>query len=119
MYLEGSPLAGTNIKVLHFTRVTAFQKGANFAGMTELEAIFIKGGKVTADTFTNLSREVNVYFYTMTYDDVVKTAGGEEWFTNADPKVTFYFKDTMPADVEIPEDRDPHYTSDNGFVVVT
>lgn len=117
MHIEGAPFVGSGLKVLHFTRVSDFSKGATFAGMPELEAIFIKSGKVNAETFTNLETEVKIYFYNLTYDEVVKASGNEDWFTNADPKAQFFFKDTMPEDVQIPEDTDPYYKSEGGMVV--
>ena len=40
----------------------------------------------------------------MTYEELVDTIGDEAWFKNADEKAHFYFKDNLPADVEIPED---------------
>jgi hypothetical protein len=116
MHIEGAPFVGAGLKVLHFTRVNDFSKGATFAGMPELEAIFIKSGKVNAETFTNLETEVKIYFYNLTYDEVVKASGNEDWFTNADPKAQFFFKDTMPEDVQIPEDTDPYYKSEGGMV---
>ena len=58
---------------------------------------------MNADSFQNIATEVNVYFYNHTYEEIVKLVGNDAWFKFASEKVTFYFKDTMPEDVELPE----------------
>jgi len=101
----GSPFAGCDFEVLHFQNISSFE-GAIFAGMKNLKSVFIKKYstlKLYAETFTNLENDVNIYFYNMTYEEVVKAAGNDFWYTNADAKAHFYFKDTMPDDVVIPE----------------
>ena len=103
-YVEGTPFAGTGLEVLHFATAKYFRSGANFAGMKNLKSVFFKqtGIQFYADSFTNLESEVNFYFYNMTYEEMVKAAGNDDWYTNADKKAHFYFKDTMPEGVEIP-----------------
>jgi hypothetical protein len=51
---------------------------------------------------------MNFYFYEQTKEEVIAAYGGkDDWLTNADEKAHFYFKDTIPADVEWPEDIRP------------
>ena len=120
-YVEGTPFAGTNFEVLHFKTVMYYRDGANFAGMKNLKDVFIKkvsNTKFYAETFTNLETDVNFYFYDMTYEQAVKAAGNDAWFTNADKKAHFYFKDTMPEDVEIPGQEEDSGGSGGGTTPV-
>jgi hypothetical protein len=50
---------------------------------------------------------VSIYFYNQTHAQVKSAAGNDNWFNNAGEKTTFFFKDTMPADVEWPEKIKP------------
>ena len=80
-----------------------------FAGMPNLEEIWIETLPSTAilraDNFANLDHDVNIYFYNQTKEEVIKACyNKDEWFTGASEKAHFYFKDTMPEDVEWPEE---------------
>jgi hypothetical protein len=101
---EGA-LSGTAFEVLKVTNVRYFDEGPAFAGMAKLKQLFItnKELKMDARTFQNLACDVDIYFYEYTKEEVIKMAGTDEWFTKADAKAHFYFKDTMPADVVVPE----------------
>ena len=98
--------AGSHIETV---RIMGFgnSSGALFSGTENLKHVWI-GNKLptnSAALFTNLDTDMNFYFYTMTKEEVIAANGGkEEWFTNASDKAHFYFKDTIPADAEIPED---------------
>ena len=89
-----------------------------FAGAEKLKEVWISIWEyeqfvMTPDTFAGVENDLNVYFFEDTFEEVVakfKAAdwsnqyNGDEWFTNASEKVHFYFKDTIPADVEWPEE---------------
>ena len=111
---EGEPLHNCGIEILKLTIEGVWSynnSAAAFAGMPNLKEIWIQPGgfngmvymMLDAQTFTKLEKDVNIYFYTMTKAEVVALCG-EEWLKNADPKAHFYFKDTIPAGTEIPED---------------
>ena len=114
---SGIAFANSGIEVLVFENLKRLNgsyngSGAVFTGMTNLKEIWISHGTsgvtINDDAFTNLANDVNVYFYNYTYEEVVAACGGKDgWFTNADKKAHFYFKDTMPADVEWPEEIKP------------
>ena len=117
----GSAFAGSGFETLHFNTTKLVISGAiPFAGMTNLKQIFMKFGAysgMNAETFTGIGSEVNVYFYNHTKEQIVKMAGNDAWFTEADEGVTFYFKDTMPDDVKVPgaeEDDDDDSGSGSG-----
>ena len=42
-----------------------------------------------------------------TLEDMIGIIGESYWYDNASEKVHFYFADTMPADVEWPEELQP------------
>ena len=98
--------AGSHIETV---RIAGFgnSSGALFSGTENLKNVWI-GSKLpsnNANLFTSLETDMNFYFYTMTKEEVIAASGGkDDWFTNASDKAHFYFKDTIPADVEIPED---------------
>ena len=76
-----------------------------FAGMANLKEIFIEGGvdcNMSANAFVMLIDDVNIYFTNYTYDEIVEEVG-YAWFTNASRKAHFYFRDTIPEDVEQPK----------------
>jgi surface protein len=95
VYIYGSPFAGSGIETL--TLQLKAEAGSIFAGATQLKEVYIKKNSLSlhADTFANLSTEINFYFYEQTRAQVI-SACGEEWLQNADEKAHFYFKDTMP-----------------------
>jgi len=96
--------AGSSIETV---RIAGFgnSSGATFSGAEHLKNVWI-GGKLSSNNtalFTNLETDVNFYFYTQTKEEVI-AAHGDAWLTNASEKAHFYFKDTIPAGTEIPED---------------
>jgi uncharacterized repeat protein (TIGR02543 family) len=95
VYIYGSPFAGSGIETL--TLQLKAEAGNIFAGATQLKEVYIKKNSLSlhADTFANLSTEINFYFFEQTRAQVI-SACGEEWLKNADEKAHFYFKDTMP-----------------------
>jgi hypothetical protein len=95
VYIYGSPFAGSGIETITLQLKT--EAGNIFAGATQLKEVYIKktGLSLHADTFANLSTEINFYFFEQTRAQVI-SACGEEWLQNADEKAHFYFKDTMP-----------------------
>jgi hypothetical protein len=82
-----------------------------FSNAKELKEVWIAGGEeglyFSEDVFITLDHDVNFYFTGYTYDEVVDMVGDSAWFTTASEYAHFYFKDTMPADVEWPEEIKP------------
>jgi hypothetical protein len=81
-----------------------------FANAPALKEIWINPRALIIDRFlfANMEGEVNVYFYNHTYEELVEMNGGDsDWFTHAGENVHIYFKNTMPADVEWPEEIKP------------
>ena len=79
-----------------------------FADMANLKKIFLTGnvGTISATAFADLAVDVNIYFMGHTRTEIMKLAG-IEWIINASGKAHFYFKDTIPANVEWPEEIKP------------
>ena len=114
----GNAFAGTAIEVLHF-EVLHYMEGYAFYGFDDrcfadtpnLKQIFIgqafnntPGFRFGENVFTDIEGELSVYFYNYTYEEVVALCEGDmAWYENASENVTFYFRDNMPKDVEIPE----------------
>jgi len=98
--------AGSGIETVAITGLMRTWDAA-FANAENLKNVWIGTASnliLEATTFTNLKDDVNFYFYDLTYDEVVAKVGNANWFKNADEKAHFYFKDTIPAGTEIPED---------------
>jgi hypothetical protein len=109
--IYGNPFKGCGVEVLVFEKVALYNDVAAFAGMPNLKQIWIGGllarTKLYANNFTGLNENVSIYFYNQTHAQVKSAAGNDNWFTNAGEKAAFYFKDTLPADVEWPEKIKP------------
>jgi hypothetical protein len=109
--IYGNPFKGCGIEVLVFEKIALYDDVATFAGMPNLKQIWIGGlvarTKLYANNFTGLNDNVSIYFYNQTHAQVKSAAGNDNWFTNAGEKTTFFFKDTLPADVEWPEKIKP------------
>ena len=102
-------LIGSSVEVLVIQGLSAISKADVFSEAKNLKEFWIGGGAqgrmtLTKDSFTGVAGKLNVYFYNQTKEEVIALAGNDEWFTNADKNVTFYFKDTIPAGTVIPED---------------
>jgi len=108
-FLMHNTFAGYPNKTLILTGsimvMVSMVQDAPFGNAPDLKEIWINPDMITimGPMFENLASDVNIYFYNHTYDEVKAMAGDDEWFTNADEKAHFYFKDTIPEDVEIPE----------------
>ena len=89
--------------------VTSFASSGPFANAPALKEIWINPNSlwIIGALFENMAGEVNVYFYNHTREEIVAMAGGDSLLTNAGENVHFYFKDTMPADAEWPEELKP------------
>jgi len=76
-----------------------------FAGMANLKEIFIEGGvgAISVNAFADLAVDVNIYFTGHTNTEIMAIAG-IDWIINASGKAHFYFKNNIPADVELPEE---------------
>jgi hypothetical protein len=76
-----------------------------FAGMANLKKVFIAGnvGTISATAFADLAVDVNIYFTGHTSAEIMATVG-IDWLINASGKAHFYFKNNIPADVELPEE---------------
>ena len=79
----------------------------SLANAPDLKQVWLNPTKLHMEpaTFSNVASEMTIIFYTLTYDEVMalnatKSAG---WYTEASSLVTFYFKDTIPEDMEWPE----------------
>ncbi|MBE6977086.1 MAG: hypothetical protein E7438_00380, partial [Ruminococcaceae bacterium] len=76
-----------------------------FANAPDLKEVWIDPTELdmTAATFVNVAGELTVYFYNHTYEEIkAKESIIDTVMADADPRVTFYFKDTMPEDVQWP-----------------
>ena len=60
--------------------------------------------RIQQTAFTKLTHDINIYFCNYTLEEVIAMTGSDKWYTDADEKAHFYFKDTIPADVEWPEE---------------
>ena len=107
----GRAFEGTAFETLVLPNVDGFwtdmyNVSQTFSGAAKLKEVWItplEGCIVLyEDNFINLANDVNFYFYTMTKDELIEMCG-DGWLINADEKAHFYFKDTIPEDVEIPE----------------
>jgi len=98
--------------VARFTVYSGVTVTDYFAGMPELKEIWIdtraSGVSMRAESFANLDHDVNIYFYNQTQEEVMKACNNKmEWLTGASEKAHFYFKDTMPEDVQWPDELMP------------
>ena len=105
-------LAGSSVEVVHVKRFYTFLTKDSFAGAEKLRELWFAGDNVAknsipADAFSTFTKDVNVYFYNHTLDEIVALVGNDTWYKNANDKVHFYFKDTMPTDVVWPEEIKP------------
>ena len=85
--------------------------GNCFANAPCLKEIFVArlnpfGVSIHKDAFANVTSDVNIYFFNYTFEEVMALCDNAEWYTNASEKAHFYFKDTMPDDVQIPDPPD-------------
>ena len=109
-YIGGLSFAGSAIETVVVTQAEGIYSGSYggpFSGTTNLKNVWISSNGclyIDEDAFVDLDTDINFYFYDMTYEELVEEIGDDAWFTNASSKAHFYFKDTMPTDVEIPED---------------
>ena len=118
LYLTGSTItfmgpafAGSSIEtvIIKSLGMLADSNGSPFSGSPNLKHVWfgVEGfPMIWSDAFTNMEYDVNFYFYTLTYDEVVERLGSD-WMEEASEKAHFYFKDTIPADVEWPEEIKP------------
>jgi hypothetical protein len=114
----GACFAGCGIERFVLPGLKQFQTSGSlstkyFAGMPNLKEIWINTAAssviMTDDLFTDLENDVNIYFYNQTKEEVIKANRGKDGcFTNASEKAHFFFKDTMPTDVEWPEEIKPN-----------
>jgi len=76
-----------------------------FAGMKNLKQLFVSNVELQMEmyTFADLAGDVDIYFYEHTKEEIVKMCGNDVWFTNASETANFYFKDTMPEGIVIPQ----------------
>ena len=107
--------SGMETLIIKGSKVT-FQGNAPFEN-SNLKEVFIgvtSFSGMKEETFTGFNGEVNVYFYNLTKEEVIEKAGNSAWFDEADENVHFYFKDTMPEGVEVPEEDDSGSGSGGG-----
>ena len=108
-YVQGPVFKDSGIEIVVVNSAAVYIQettdGEPFSRTTALKDVWINASSltVTANSFANLSTDVNFYFYNYTYEQVVAMAKGDSWFTNADEKAHFYFKDTIPEGTKIPE----------------
>ena len=106
---NGGIFAGSNLETIVLPDLNRAAVPATFSGTKNLKNVWISAGNslyFSSACFTELETDINFYFYDMTKEEVFARAG-ENWYNNADEKAHFYFKDTIPADVEWPEDIKP------------
>ena len=109
--LKGKCFAGSALETVVLKNMGTIGGAGDlvFADAPNLKNVWIgertgSSWKIRDSAFSELADEMNFYFYDMTYDEVLALVGSDAWYTNADKKAHFYFKDTIPADVEWPED---------------
>ena len=103
---------GSSIEKLVIRRLNNFGGApidTPFAGDNMLKEIWIggegsNGMRIQPTAFTGLTHDINIYFCNNTLEEVIKMTGSDKWYTGADEKAHFYFKDTMPADAQWPEE---------------
>ena len=103
---------GSSIEKLVIKRLNNFGGApidTPFAGENALKEIWIggegaNGMRIQQTAFTKLTHDINIYFCNHTLEEVIAMTGSDKWYTDADEKAHFYFKDTIPADVEWPEE---------------
>jgi hypothetical protein len=82
-----------------------------FTGADALKEVWIslseEGFYFAENAFVDVDHDINVYFTNFTLEDMIGIIGESYWYDNASEKVHFYFADTMPADVEWPEELQP------------
>jgi hypothetical protein len=106
----GNPFEGCGIEVLVLDKVNFAYAERLCAGMPNLKEIWISKTSMPAldaELFSHLTGKVNVYFFEYTRAQIVGSVGNDDCFAYAGKDVTFYFKDTMPADVVWPERFNP------------
>ena len=86
------------------------QRGC-LTGASELKEVWIyieEDGGISLDqyTFVDMDHDVNIYFVNLTYDQIVELGEGdaEAWHRDASEHAKFFFSDTLPADLEMPEE---------------
>ena len=86
------------------------QRGC-LTGASELKEVWIyieEDGGISLDqyTFADMDHDVNIYFVNLTYDQIVELGEGdaEAWYRDASEHAKFFFSDTLPADLEMPEE---------------
>jgi hypothetical protein len=103
--------ADSSVETVVFTNIGMILSEPVFSRTENLKNVWISkasASKFNSKTFTDLDTDMNFYFYEQTKEEVIAAYGGkDDWLTNADEKAHFYFKDTIPADVEWPEDIRP------------
>jgi hypothetical protein len=107
--MNNAAFAGSSVETVVLTNLGMVISDAIFGGTENLKNVWLgktTGSKVYKNMFTDLDTDMNFYFYEQTKEEVI-AARGEDWLTNADEKAHFYFKDTIPADVEWPEEIKP------------
>jgi hypothetical protein len=82
-----------------------------FTGADALKEVWIslseEGFYFAENAFVDVDHDINVYFTNFTLEEMIEIIGESNWYDNASEKVHFYFKDTMPADVELPAELKP------------
>jgi hypothetical protein len=73
--------------------------------MEGLNQLFVSNVELQIEsyTFADLAGDVDIYFYEHTKEEIVKMCGNDDWFINASETANFYFKDTMPEGIVIPQ----------------
>ena len=107
--MNNAAFADSSVETVVITNLGMVISDAVFGGTKNLKNVWLSkttGSKVYKNMFTNLDTDMNFYFYEQTKEEVI-AARGEDWFTNASEKAHFYFKDTIPADVQWPEEIKP------------
>ena len=80
-----------------------------FDNAPDLKELWINPSEfdVTSASFAKVAGELNVYFYNHTYEEIIAMEKNDKFITGASELVHFYFKDTMPEDVQWPPELQP------------
>ena len=82
-----------------------------FQGADALKEIWFSLGEdgfyFAENAFIGVDHDINVYFTNYTLEDMIGIIGESGWYDNASEKFHFYFADTMPEAVELPEELQP------------
>jgi hypothetical protein len=111
IYIGSGAFADSGVERLLINNLGSLNSGTSGGLLKDstLKQVFIgqlneRGSSIAADTFQGAKGEVNVYFFYYTCEEIAAIFNGNMgWYENADENVHFYFKDTMPSDVELPE----------------